>query len=463
MTSRIRASRRIHLSVPHMSGNELAHVRKAFDSNWLSTVGPNLSELEKSFSAYTGLACVALSSGTAGIHLAVKLLGVGHGDEVVTPTLTFAASCNPILYQGGIPIFIDSDRASWNLDRDRLADFLSGRARTGRLPKAVAVVHLYGQTADLDSILDVCARYGLPVLEDAAECLGAQYKGRIPGAVGDVGVYSFNGNKIITGTSGGILVSARKEWVDRARFWSTQARDGDPLGVNNYVHSELGYNYRMSNVLAGIALGQLEVLDLRVQQRRAVFDRYRAAFADLPGIEPQPEAEFGDRRSEIGDGWEGQGAGGGVGCEEWGVRGEGQVAKGEGTRTFNVQRSTLNVQPSAINHQPSTSMPLALGSLPPGGSLHTRWLSCFLIDERKFGMSSSDLIRFLDAANVESRPVWKPMHTQPLYRGFECVGGEVAEDLNRRGICLPSSSSLSEEEQQFVIERVREAHREGKG
>jgi pyridoxal phosphate-dependent aminotransferase EpsN len=202
------------------------------------------------------------------------------------------------------------------------------------------------------------------------------------GTVGDVGVFSLSGNKIVTATAGGVLVSPHANWIDKARHWSTQARDADPE-EGNYLHSELGYNYRMSNLLAGVALAQLEVLELRVQQRRAVFERYRQAFADLPGIEPQPEASYGR---------------------------------------------------------------------------HTRWLSCFLIEQAQFGLSSGELIRFLDAANIESRPVWKPMHTQPLYRGYECVGGEVAEDLNRRGICLPSSSCLTDEEQQFVIDRVRQAH-----
>ena len=372
--------KKIYLSIPHMGGSELAHVQGAFASNWLSTVGPNLEALEAAFTRLTGLPAVGLVNGTAAIHLGLKLLGVRPGDEVVTPTLTFAASCNPLLYEKATPIFIDSDRRTWNLDPDLLADFLARRARQNRLPKAVTVVHLFGQSADLDPILETCRRYELPVLEDAAESLGARYKGRHPGAFGEVGVFSFNGNKVITGTSGGLLVSPRQDWADKVRFWSTQARDPDP--GNNYVHSDLGYNYRLSNLLAGVVLGQLEVLDQRVQQRRAVFERYQEAFADLPGIEPQPEAGFG---------------------------------------------------------------------------LHTRWLSCFLIDEASFGASSASLVQRLKAANVESRPVWKPMHTQRLYHGYACIGGPVAEDLNRRGICLPSSSCLTAEEQQYVIDCVREA------
>lgn len=433
-----RRTNRLHLSVPHIGANELSYVQDAFSSNWLSTVGPNLNELEARFEELVGRPAVALGCGTAGIHLGFKLLGVGAGDEVVTPTLTFAAGCNPILYEKAVPVFLDSERQSWNLDPNRLAEFLARRAAANRLPKAVSVVHLFGQSADLDPILETCKRYDIPLLEDAAESLGARYKGRHPGTFGHVGVFSFNGNKIITGTSGGMLVSPRTEWVEKARFWSTQARDADPGGVRNYVHSELGYNYRLSNVLAGIVRGQLEVLELRVQQRRAVFERYRQAFVDLPGIEPQPEADFGEAKSEVRSqeleegSWKSE-----VGRQ----RAEGRSQKAEAEAR--CQKLEDRSQNSEVGNRQS---------------LHTRWLSCFLIDEARFGMSAADLIRYLDAANVEARPVWKPMHTQPLYRRCECIGGEVAEDLNRRGICLPSSSCLTEEEQQFVVERVREAH-----
>ena len=377
-----RVPNRILLSVPHMGGTELEHVLSAFETNWLSTVGPNLTCLEDAFVSLVGHPCVALSSGTAGLHLALRLVGVKPGDEVVTPTLTFAASANPILYESAHPVFLDSERATWNCDPERLSDFLERRARNNHLPKAVIVVHLFGLSADLDSLAGICRRYELPMIEDAAESLGAQYKGRHPGTFGEVGVFSFNGNKIITGTTGGMLVAPSSRTVERARKWSQQARDADPLGINNYVHTELGYNYRMSNVIAGIVRGQLEVLPTRVAQRRAVYARYAEAFADLPGIGPQPE---------------------------------------------------------------------------PPLNRHSRWLSAFLLDEAHFGMSAADLIRYLDAANVEARPVWRPMHTQPLYHGCECIGGAVAEDLHQRGICLPSSSSLSEIDQAFVIERVREA------
>jgi len=363
-----------------MGGNEEAYVRKAFASNWLSTVGPNITAFEEEFEDRIGLPAVALSSGTAAIHLGLKLLGVQDGDEVFCPTLTFVATVNPIRYLSAKPVFFDSDRATWNMDPQILEEALRERARRNRLPRAVIVVHLFGQCADMDPILEVCRNYCVPVLEDAAEALGATYKGRPAGTLGDVGAFSFNGNKIITSTSGGMLVSRDRIWLAKAHFWSTQARDP---GIA-YEHSEIGYNYRMSNVLAGIGRGQLEVLNLRVKQRRAVAFRYRDAFADLPGILLMPQACYG---------------------------------------------------------------------------LHTNWLSCFLVDEERLGCSRDQLIHALDAASIESRPVWKPMHLQPLYSSAERYGGEVAEDLFRCGICLPSSSSLSEAEQLYVINEVRRAAR----
>ena len=371
---------RIFLSVPHMGGNEEGYIHQAFTSNWLSTVGPNIKAFEDEFEAKVGLPAVALSSGTAAIHLGLKLLGIEDGDEVFCPTLTFVATANPIRYLGAKPIFLDSDRATWNIDPQILGEAMRERASRNSLPKAVIVVHLFGQCTDMDPILDECKRYNVPVMEDAAEGLGATYKGRPAGTLGDVAAFSFNGNKIITTTGGGMLVAQNRTWVEKARFWSTQARDP---GIA-YEHSEIGYNYRISNVLAGIGRGQLEILDLRVKQRRAVAFRYRDAFADLPGILLMPQASYG---------------------------------------------------------------------------LHTNWLSSFLIDEEQFGCSRDSLIRALDAANIESRPVWKPMHLQPLFAHCERYGGEVSEDLFRRGICLPSSSSLSEADQLYVINEVRKAAR----
>jgi pyridoxal phosphate-dependent aminotransferase EpsN len=361
-----------------MGGTELRYVEEAFQTNWLSTVGANLVEFERAVEKWCGLTGVALSSGTAGIHLGLKLLGVGVGDEVFCQSLTFSASANPIRYQGAEPVFIDSERRTWNLDAEVLREALRARAAVRRLPKCVEVVHLFGQCAEMDDILSVCGEYGVPVLEDAAEALGATYRGKPAGTLGALGVYSFNGNKILTTTSGGMLVSREKAWVEKARFWSQQSRDPGLA----YQHSELGYNYRMSNALAGIGRGQMEVLDLRVAQRRAIAFRYRDAFADLPGFSLMPQ---------------------------------------------------------------------------PADSLSTHWLSVFLVDEAKFGCTRDGLIRALDLAAVESRPVWKPMHLQPVFEGCKKYGGSVAEDLFRRGICLPSSSSLPVEDQLRVVNAVRRA------
>jgi len=370
--------KRILLSVPHMSGHEQGYVREAFASNWLSTVGPNLTAFEKEFEDYLGLPAVAVASGTAAIHLGLRLLGVGTGDTVFCSTLTFAASANPVRYLGAEPIFIDSNRETWNMDPSLLDEALRQCARSGKLPKAVVVVDLYGQCADLNPIRAACAHFNVPILEDAAEALGATYKGEAAGTLSDVSAFSFNGNKIITTTGGGMLVCRDRAWVEKARFWSQQARDPGLA----YQHSEIGFNYRMSNVLAGIGRGQLQVLRQRVAERRAIAFRYRDSLADLPGIALMPQASYG---------------------------------------------------------------------------MHTNWLSCFLIDEAVFGLSRDDLIAALDKADIESRPVWKPMHLQPLYAGCRRFGGEVAEDLFRRGICLPSSSSLSENDQLRVINAIRRA------
>jgi pyridoxal phosphate-dependent aminotransferase EpsN len=370
--------KRILLSVPHMSGREQAYVAEAFASNWLSSVGPNLAAFEAGFEMRFGRPAVALASGTAAIHLGLRALGVGPGDDVFSSDLTFVATVNPIRYLGAEPVLIDSERQTWNMDPKLLAKALMYAERCGRLPKAVVVVHLFGQCADMEPILDLCRHYGVPVLEDAAEALGAEYRGSAAGTLGDIGIFSFNGNKIITTSGGGMLIARSPEVADRVRFWATQARDP---GIA-YEHSEMGYNYRMSNVLAGIGRGQLEMLDERVAARRGIAFRYRDAFADLPGIRFMPQASYG---------------------------------------------------------------------------LHTNWLSCFLIDEESFGRSRDDLVRTLDAAGIESRPVWKPMHLQPLYSKCRRFGGGIAEHLFRRGICLPSSSSLTLAEQWTVIDQVRRA------
>lgn len=281
---------RIYLSSPHMGGDELGLVQEAFATNWIAPVGPHVDAFEREFAACVGSPhAVALSSGTAALHLALRMSGVGRDDEVFCSDLTFSASANPIVYEGAKPVFIDSDRATWNMDPARLAEGLADAAKHGRLPKAVVLVHLYGQSADIDPVAELCARYGVTLIEDAAEALGASYKGIVPGTRGRIGIYSFNGNKIITTSSGGMLVTGDQALADQARFLSTQARDPAP----HYQHSQIGFNYRLSNVLAGIGRGQLRVLELRVQQRRANCAFYQKAFADLPGLEFMPEAPFG--------------------------------------------------------------------------------------------------------------------------------------------------------------------------
>lgn len=366
---------RIYLSVPHIGPLEEGFVREAFATNWMSTVGPHLEAFERGVSELVGgLPCVALSSGTAAIHLGLKLLGIGKGDEVFCSTLTFAASANPIVYEGATPVFLDSERTSWNLDPDLLEEALAARAKAGKLPKALVLVHLYGQSADLDRIEAACARYEVPILEDAAEALGTHYKGKQVGQRAPVSVFSFNGNKMITTTGGGMLVARDKAWADRARIWSTQSREPVPW----YEHTQVGFNYRLSNVLAGIGRGQLHVLEDRVAARRAVAFRYRDRFAELPGIDLMPQAEWGR---------------------------------------------------------------------------HTNWLSVFLLDPA-LGVTRDQIMEALARDDIEARPVWKPMHLQPFFQGAPSVGGRIAEDLFDRGICLPSSSSLTLEDQDRVVDAV---------
>ena len=280
----------IYLSPPHMTGREQALVAEAFASNWIAPLGPFVARFEEEFAARVGVGhALALSSGTAGLHLALMEAGVGPGDEVLVSTFTFAATVNPILYLGATPVFIDSEPVSWNMDPDLLAHALAARAAAGRLPRAVVLVHLYGQCADLDTITGLCERYGVTLIEDAAEALGASYHGRSPGGFGRSGVFSFNGNKIITTSGGGMLVSDDGDLIRHARKLATQARDPAP----HYEHSEIGYNYRLSNLLAAVGVAQLEALEDRVQTRRRNFDYYRVALADLPGIEFMPEAPWG--------------------------------------------------------------------------------------------------------------------------------------------------------------------------
>lgn len=360
------SNHRIFLSPPHMSGLEQRFVQEVFDTNWIAPLGPNVDAFEREFAKVVGAKhALALSAGTAAIHLALIHLGVGPGDEVLVSTLTFSASANPIVYQGATPVFVDSERVSWNMDPDLLAETLERKARQGKVPKAVILVHLYGQCADIDSILETCNCYGVPLIEDAAEALGATYKNKSPGIFGKVGIFSFNGNKIITTAGGGMLVSDDAELTEHARKLATQARDPAP----HYQHSEIGYNYRMSNVLAGIGRGQLRVLEDRVRRKREIFESYRQALGDLPGIDFMPEALWGK---------------------------------------------------------------------------HNRWLTTITVDPKQFGATREGIRLALEAENIESRPLWKPMHLQPVFKDCEIIGGAVAEELFRDGLCLPSGTAMTD-------------------
>jgi pyridoxal phosphate-dependent aminotransferase EpsN len=289
-TAKSKPGKRLYLSPPHLGGLELEFVHEAFASNWVAPVGPHVDEFEKEFADLVGVAAAAaVSSGTAALHLALRLLGARRGDEVLCSTFTFSASANPIVYEGARPVFIDADRATWNMDPGLLREELKACAARGKLPRAVIVVDLYGQCADFDAIVPACAAYGVPVIEDAAEALGASYRGRPAGTFGRLGVFSYNGNKIITTSGGGMLVGEDEELIDRARFLASQARDPAP----HYEHSEVGFNYRMSNVLAAVGRGQLRVLADRVAARRRNFEHYRRALADLPGLAFMPEADYG--------------------------------------------------------------------------------------------------------------------------------------------------------------------------
>lgn len=371
------AGQRIFLSPPHMSGGERALVEEAFASNYVAPVGPMVDALEREFAERIGVAgATAVASGTAALHLVLRLLGVGAGDEVWTSTLTFIGGVSPICQLGAAPVFFDVSPANWTIDTALLADEMEKAARSGRLPKAVVPTDLYGQSCDIDTILAICEPHGVPVVTDSAEALGASYRGRAAGSAGAAAVFSLNGNKIITASGGGLLVSHDRALTDQARFLAQQARDPAP----HYEHTTLGYNYRLSNICAAIARGQLAVLDDRVAARRAIFARYQASLADLPGIGFMPEASYGR-------------------C--------------------------------------------------------TRWLTVILIDPDAFGADRETVRCTLEAANIEARPVWKPMHLQPVFAGARCVGGAVSAACFAQGLCLPSGSALGESDQGRVIDLIR--------
>ena len=374
---------RIYLASPHMSeeGYEQTYVKEAFETNWVAPLGPNVTNFEQELATYVGVnSASALSSGTAAIHLGLKALGVEAGDVVFCSTLTFSASCNPILYLGATPVFIDSDAKTWNMCPKALKLAFEASEKNNQIPKAVVVVNLYGQSADMDPIIELCEQYQVPILEDAAESLGATYKGRMSGTIGDIGIYSFNGNKIITTSGGGMMVSNNEAYTKKATFWATQSREAE----RHYEHKEIGFNYRMSNVVAGIGRGQLKVLNKRIAKKKEIYETYQEAFKDIADIEMMNICDFGQSNY---------------------------------------------------------------------------WLSVMTLKETS-KVKPLDIMLALEAENIESRPVWKPMHVQPIFKQYPFFTVSenipVSEDYFNRGVCLPSDTKMTTEQQNHIIELIKE-------
>lgn len=367
-----KVNKRIFLSSPHMSdeGYEMQYIKEAFDTNWIAPMGENVNGFERELAAKVGAkAAAALSSGTAAIHMALKAVGVGDGDIVFCPTLTFSATANPIIYENAIPVFIDSDYETWNMSPKALEEAFKKYPEV----KAVIVVHLYGLSAEMDKILEICKKHNVAVIEDAAESLGTYYKGKYTGTFGDYGIFSFNGNKIITTSGGGMLVSDNEERIAKVRFWSTQSRDQ----ARHYQHSELGFNYRMSNVVAGIGRGQLKVLDQRVAKKNYIFEFYKRELGGLEGVEFMPS-------------------------NDW--------------------------------NEPNY------------------WLSSMILTGK---VRPIDVMEALEKENIESRPVWKPLHVQPFFEKYEFVGKDVAEKLFKNGVCLPSDTKMTDEDLERVCRIIK--------
>lgn len=360
-----------------MGGNELKYVNEAFETNWVAPLGPNVNAFENDLSQYLGIKhCAALVSGTAAIHLALILLGVNQGDEVICQSFTFSATANPIIYQGATPVFVDSESETWNMDPELLEKAIKERLRKGKKPKAIIVVHLYGMPAKMDEIMSIAERYEIPIIEDAAEALGSKYKDKFCGTFGCMGILSFNGNKIITTSGGGALISNNNDFIQKSRFLATQARDNAP----HYQHSHIGYNYRMSNVVAGIGRGQLEVLNLRIEQRRANNKFYREMLDGKRGI------------------------------------------------TFHTE--TTN-------------------------SFSNYWLTSIIIDSKVTGITREDLRKGLEEDNIESRPLWKPMHLQPVFSGAPAYTNGFSEHAFENGLCLPSGSNLTNDDKSRIANQIR--------
>ena len=369
---------KIWLSSPHLSGHEQKYVQEAFATNWVAPLGPNVDGFEQDLSAYTGVKhAAALSSGTAALHLALVMLNIGPSDVVLCQSFTFSASANPIVYQGATPVFVDSEPDTWNICPNALETAIKREKAKGKKVKAVIAVHLYGMPAQMKEITEICRLYDIPLIEDAAEALGASYDGRKMGSFGLLNILSFNGNKIITTSGGGALLSDQEAFIQKARFLATQARDNAP----HYQHSEIGYNYRLSNICAGIGRGQMEVIDERVAQRRANFAFYERALSPIEGITFQPEAE---------------------------------------------------------------------------GSFSNRWLSCIVVNPQLTGGITREDIRLaLAAENIEARPLWKPMHLQPIFQQAPYYGKNISEQLFEYGLCLPSGSNLTQEELESVTAAIK--------
>jgi len=370
---------KIYLSSPHMGGTEQNYVNKAFATNWIAPLGPNVTGFEDSLENYLGNEnyVAALSSGTAALHLALILMGVKRNDEVLCQSMTFSASANPIVYQGATPIFVDSEKDTWNLCPIHLEEAIKDRIAKGKKPKAIIAVHLYGMPYKVDAIKTISKKYEIPIIEDAAEALGSTYNNQKCGTFGDISILSFNGNKIITTSGGGALVSKRNDIKEKAIFLATQARDEAPY----YQHSEIGYNYRLSNICAGIGRGQMEVLDKHVALRRKMNEFYKNIFNNAKGI-------------------------------------------------------TVFTEPSDryfSNH----------------------WLSCIRIDTDKSSFTSKDIRLALEKENIEARPLWKPMHLQPIFKNAPYYGGTVSEDLFKNGLCLPSGSNLTNTEKERIIDALK--------
>lgn len=369
---------KIWLSSPHMGGKEEVYVKEAFDTNWIAPLGPHVDGFEKDLCNFTGVEnAAALSSGTAALHLALILLGVKPGDEVICQSFTFSASANPIVYQGAVPIFVDSEKSTWNMCPKHLRFAIEDRISKGKKPRAIIPVHLYGMPANMEEIMRIANEFEIPVIEDAAEAIGSSINDKPCSSFGELAVLSFNGNKIITTSGGGALISDREDYIKQARFLATQARDAAP----HYQHSQIGYNYRMSNVCAAIGRGQMEVLRDRIEQRRANYEFYVNALAEIAGISFLPE---------------------------------------------------------------------------PPGFFSNRWLSCILVNPEftNNGFTREDIRLALEKENIESRPLWKPMHLQPVFEGAPFYGDGTSEKLFKNGLCLPSGSNLSQVDLKRIIESI---------